>query len=244
MSNIGIVGSSFSEGGHGHWENEVYHNETRYFQEYLKDAHPHHNFYNAAVSGRGSERYLANVIHLKERYDITHLLIEIIQNRTVNHFWYNEEVYQTDLENWDANASYKYSVNDDLALLASSNNTKSYFIEKSIYNDFSNADISKWSDLNSYSLYKSTHLQVLAARDIDNTVKLCKMLGIVPIKWSFNLRLPYKCFEIDSKYELVAAMENDGLSYKDNTCDGIHLNDYGHQWAVKNYFSPLFEQFA
>ena len=244
MARIGIVGSSFSQGGDGRNVDGEYVRYTDYLHEYLQNEITEHSFYNAARAGRGTERYLNNVIHLKERYEISHLLIEVIQNRSVNYFWYNEEQYDKDLAEWDDYNSYKYSVLEDDDIVTYVNGAKNNYFEKSIFLDFSKNDLQKWQDISAYSLYKSSHLRVLAARDITNTVKLCKMLNIVPIKWSFNMRINFDCFKIDAEYELVECMENNGISYKDNTCDGLHLNDFGHRWAVKNYFTPLFERFV
>lgn len=244
MTNIGIVGSSFSQGGDGRFVDGEFLRYTDFLHEYLKNEMPEHSFYNAARSGRGTERYLNNLVHLKERHDISHLLIEVIQNRSVNYFWYNEDQYETDLNNWNDDLSYQYSLLEDDDIVTYINGVDSSYFQKSVYSDLSVNDLQKWKDISAYSLYKSSHLRVLAARDITNTVKLCKMLNIIPIKWSFDLRMLYDCFKIDAEYELVECMENNGISYKDNTCDGLHLTDFGHRWAAKNYFAPLFRRFV
>lgn len=244
MANIGIVGSSFSQGRDGKIVDEEWVPLTKYLDEYLTDEMPHHNFYNVAKSGRGTERYLNNIVHLKKEYDITHLLIEVIQHRTVNYFWYNEEQYANDLNNWDRSALLKYSIEDDVDIVSFINSEDDSYISKSVFSDFSMKDIATWRDLNSYALYKSKHLQILAARDIETSISMCEMIGIIPIRWSFDLTLPYDCLKTDVEYELVEYMKKCGISYKDNTCDGRHLNDYAHRWAAKNYFKPIFERFV
>lgn len=252
MARIGIVGSSFSQGGDmqpiegSDEEWELINHPFEYTLEYYN---PQHQFFNAAMSGRGSERFLNNLLHLKDRYDITHLLIEIIQNRSVNYFWYKEEQYKNDLNNWTDDMVYKYSVEEDYEHLASMNKPQDYAINQSLYKDFSKKDIQTMADLSAYSLYRSAHLDLLAVRDVKNTIKLCEMIGVKPICWSFKMHTaqfaPHIFNEmIDAPDHLVSFIEKNGLSYVDNTCDGLHLNKTLQMWAAEFYFTPLFEQFV
>jgi hypothetical protein len=85
---LGIVGSSFSTGGH-YDVNKMRRNPS--FTDLIKQQLKIDTVYNAAQSGMGMERYLSSIVYLKKNYDIDHLLVEIINDRTPLYTHISEE---------------------------------------------------------------------------------------------------------------------------------------------------------
>lgn len=78
MDIVGIVGSSHSTGEHGLADGSATVKIDEHFKKYLKNT----KIINCAQGGKGSELFLRSIIYLKEKYDIKHLLMEFIHDRS------------------------------------------------------------------------------------------------------------------------------------------------------------------
>ncbi len=85
---LGIVGSSFSTGRH-YDKNKTECNPS--FEDLIKQQLKIDTVYNASQSGMGMEKYLNSIVYLKKHYDIDHLLVEIINDRTPLYTHISEE---------------------------------------------------------------------------------------------------------------------------------------------------------
>lgn len=206
---------------------EVQEKFTNPLEVHLTNAMPDFDFYNVAISGRGSERYVNNIIQLVEQYDIDAVIVDKMSNRSFNYFWYNEDGYNSLLEKDDAEISKTLSLYEE-EFSTYAHRTPNCFIEPSVLNQLSPKVIQNWNKLTLF-LDKSKSQYALGRRDMYNTQKLCEVYGIKYIEWSFNL-------------ELKPILEETFVDWNTITCDGHHINDLAMSWAADHYFRPkIFE---
>jgi len=75
---LGIIGSSHSTGEHELANGNCTTKFETHFNKYL----PNTKIVNCAQGGKGSELFLRNIVYLKEKYDIKHLLMEYMHDRS------------------------------------------------------------------------------------------------------------------------------------------------------------------
>lgn len=225
MTKIGILGGSQAQGKQPYPDGSF----TKPLDYHLKKVFPEFEFYNVAISGRGSERYVNNIIQLVDQYDIDAVLVDKMSNRSFNYFWYNEDGYDVLLKKDDAEISKTLSLYEE-KFSTYAHRSSDLYIKPSVLNSLPREMIENWNNLTLF-LDNSKSQYALGRRDMYNTRKLCEVYGIEMIEWSFNTELKDILIKTFSEWEKV-------------TCDGHHMNDLAMEWAVKHYFAPLFERFV
>lgn len=223
MTKVGLLGGSHVQGV------QPYANSDRYTQPldyHLSNAIPEMKFYNTAISGRGTERYLNCLVQLIENYDIDTVLVDEMSNRSLNYFWWNEPEYlklieKHENENIEEEIAKTFSMYEEQYATYAHRSSELY-TKPSVIKDLPKSMISNWNDI-TVMLGSSSIEVVLGIRDLYNTRKLCERLGIKFVMWSFNLELKPLLINTFSNYEVVS-------------CDGHHMNDDAMEWAAKKFF--------
>lgn len=217
---IGIVGTSFSQG-----QAPIGSHFTKPLEYHLMNAMPY-EFYNTAASGRGTERYLSCIVHLKQKYSIDAVLLEYATNRSANSYWINETEETGDLNDIiENNKEYVGSINNI-------NNTT-----KGVPNRFSKRDIRAWKQISESLFYESLGTRIQGINDIKQSWDLCEMLNIKVIGWEFkNNHILFKKnfvpFTTWMKLHCTTPQEN-------WYCDGTHASDSVYEQGAEEYFKPL-----
>ena len=228
MINVGIVGSSYSEGG----QNNRIEGKTnsKFLTDIFKEYNTNNeiNFYSRARGGLGSEQFLSDVIYLKQKYNISILLIEIIENRSKNQLKNQHTVYKEIIKksNYDRNLFLDLFKEKRLGLYE---NHWPKFTPKN------------------ERLFFTIH-------DIVQTLNLCNLLNIKTITWLYR-QLPENIEVFDSMklVDVKWGLSSDwtgGIGFfeyffkKYNgkeelfTVDSDHLNDECNVELVKDFLLP------
>jgi len=231
MINVGIIGSSFSEGDQN---NPIEGNPnskflTDIFKEY--NTNKEINFYSLAKGGAGTEEYLGDIIYLKQKCNIKILLIEIIENRS------GCNSLKTELKNLDLS-----SVVDKKEFIR--------FYQKNYRRIYKHLGTKTVIDNTGWI---KKEIAFITLHDIVQTLNLCDLLDIKPIVWCYRLleddnsffskyfhklKLPlekFDNFETVSKRFFKKYKGKKELYILDK---GDHLNDNANIELVKDFLLP------
>lgn len=243
---IGIVGSSYSQGNQPYISKDKILSYTKSFEEHLKNYYPDIKFINVSFSGKGSERYLHNLIHLKEDFDITHLLIENIEDRSINHINLNHHlVFNLYNQLWkDPSLKEKIikstSLTSDYSSSIINRKPTSDILYKSTLNGVPIKKVKNFVDVLSYKFHRDYSLKIFGFRNVENTIKLCNILKVKPINWSHRPgELFYNDFGISVKEYIE---KNWSGKFEEYSCDGTHCNDYAIDRLCKEYFKVIIDR--
>lgn len=239
MARIGIVGSSFSEGHQPYSDQEGKY--TLRFQEHLKKYFPQHEFINTAISGRGSDRYLENIINLKSVYNIDILLLENVEDRSQNYLHCNFDIQKEILDDIATNKESRRFYAEKFSLENYKNLWVTPFRElnrKTLLNKVPSRMAKHWVDVHSYMYFHDEMRQVYGVKHVENSVQLCKFLNIIPIHWS-QRQAPY--FLNDFGISARGYIESNWGPFENYSCDGTHSNDYAVDRLCQEYYKPLIE---
>lgn len=246
MARIGIIGSSFSEGHQPYLKHKIVDRKhTLRFEVHLKNHMPEHDFFNLALSGQGSERFLENTILLKDKYNIDILLIENIEDRSHNRLWVDPNNHREMLADIEQNPERRKFYTE----LLSSQDCRSMCT--SIFNNYLNhkntlleqvpvKKVKNWVDVQSYIFYKDVMLKLLGIKNVENTVKLCNFLNITPVHWSQRHE---SCFLNDNGLGVREYINQNwkGKFEVKHSSDGTHCNDEAVDRLCKEYYKPILE---
>lgn len=234
MINVGIVGSSYSE-----MEN-IYdkgRKETKSMITWLQEINKNRDllFFSRAKGGLGSEQFLSDVIFLKQKYNISILLIELIENRAYcNIEKPDDEIYKRVL-----NKSAKKDIFIDLY----KENIRAFY---------------KHTGTKSHLL--GTENLLFTVHDIIQTLNLCKLLSIKPIIWSY--RQPEATIKYFNDMDVIDIKwggkwdRGMGITFYEYffnkhkgeeelfTVDGDHLNDSANEELIKDFLLPKIYEFT
>jgi hypothetical protein len=252
MARIGIIGSSFSQGGQPYYKNikKKYrptvmgqNNCTLFFDEHLKKHLPQHDFFNVALSGRGSERFLDNIINLKKLYNIDAVLIENIEDRRHNIIFNNLPVQEEILKNIEKNSHFrsyyseKFSLEHYLDSSIANKNSKDVIIG-TILESIPIKKVKNWLDVQ-FVIYLTDNMnKILGVKNVENTESLCKILEIKTIHWSHRQE---NYFRNDFGVSAKSYIEKNWGSFEQYSSDGTHCNDHAVDKLCQEYFKLLIE---
>lgn len=245
---IGIIGSSFSEGNQpylGRYKNKRKAKNTHRFEYHLNNYYPNVEFINVAKSGKGSERFVHNVIHLKEQFDITHLLIESIEDRRLNHLQNNtrectelfnklrrdKELINETVKDLSLGVPFSGHIIHQNAKTLDTNDTALHGIPKK--------KIGNYIDVISYHFHKDMSSKIYGLMNVENTVKICKLLGIKPIHWS---QRSDGLFYNDFGKSVLEHMNTWDKHFSKCSSDGLHCNDYAVDRLCQEYFKVIIDR--
>ena len=192
---------------------------------HLSNAMPGFDFYNVAISGRGSERYLSNIVQLLESFSVDVILVDTLANRSFNYFWYDAERVKSIP---DDQVAMRLSLMEE-KYASYANRTHDVYVNESPLKNCSPKFIKNWNDAVTL-LGSSEVFDALGKRDIENVRSLCDRCGVSLVEWSFNDDLKNVLLKTFVKFDTV-------------TSDGHHMNDLAMDWAARNYFAPkIFKQ--
>lgn len=230
---IGILGGSHAQGAQPYIDNskksffdklkkkppqqEILTNPLDF---HLSKAMPGFDFINVAISGRGSERYLQNIVQLVDKFSVDVIVADTMANRSFNYFWYNENAIKSLVKN---EVPMRLSLMEEKYSSYSTRTGKDY-LEHSPLQNISSTIVNNWTQVNTI-LGASDVFDVLGQRDMENTRILCDKYGLVFLEWSFE-------------YELKDILLETFINWETITCDGHHMNDIAMDWAAKNFFAP------
>lgn len=262
--NVGIVGSSFSTGTH-------HGNEDHPFEKMFADnCDENFQFYNLACGGKGVEKYLQSIVHLKKTYNISILIFEVVLNRASFNFqvseWYTKQHQNDRLD------SIKQSLYD----------RQGYgFFEKHLQHqgdpNWNTRPLDRnfsWPehkqrfgfdcDLKTAQNWQRFMIEINAnwimrdmttVIDLDATINLCDILGIKYVSWLHNqFNLPsLECWnDIQPKLNMVKFNQfNSAREYFENKypkrkllADNVHFTDTIDRELVKEWLLPAVESVA
>lgn len=254
MARIGIVGSSFSQGNQPYYKNIIKkykpnimgkNDYTLFFDEHLKKHLPQHDFFNVASSGRGSERFLDSIIHLKKLYNIDAVLIENIEDRRHNIMFYELSKQDNILKDIESDSHFRsyYSEKFSLENYLGLSRTIMYRNPNDVKIDtvIENVPVKKiknWLDVQ-FMIYGSDVMnKILGVKNVENTESLCEMLGIKTIHWSHREQ---RYFRNDFDTSVKTYIEQNWGAFEQYSSDGCHCNDYAVDKLCQEYFKPLIE---
>lgn len=279
MINVGIVGSSFSEGaqniivdGQFLKDEDCNYITTKNLVHIFKDYNENKelDFFSLADSGHGSEKYLSDIIYLKNKHDIKILLIELVENRaermTPTKFEeyfkiLNQTIPVTNLERKDNISGiieFGHSKGMSFPLPFESYNKGSEQNFENFLDKMKNSkDLYHYHDLNKLNVDKGKQgtkkIIFFTMHDIVQTLNLCKLLNIIPVIWhyisppliDYGFVKLYQNSLIKFKKYLSAYeyfyKKNNGVS-ENFTCDGHHLNDISNEELVSNFLLPKIQE--
>lgn len=254
MANIGIIGSSFSQGNQQYHSNikKKYNpnimgkdNCTLFFDEHLKKYLPQHNFFNVALSGRGSERFLDSIINLKKLHNIDAVLIENIEDRRHNIIFNNLPAQSKILTNINTDSHFRsyyserFSLENYLDLDSSiANKAPEYISTETILENVPIKRVKNWLDIQFMIYSRDIMNKILGVKNVENTESLCKILEIKTMHWSHRQE---KYFRNDFGTSVKAYILENWGSFEQYSSDGLHCNDYAVDRLCQEYFKPLIE---
>ena len=238
MKNVGIVGSSYSE---MMTVLDIYDKDrkkTKSMITWLQEINKNKDllFFSRAKGGLGSEQFLSDVIFLKQKYNISILLIELIENRAY-----------CNIEKPD-DAIYKSVLNKSA--------------KKDIFIDLYKENIQAFYKHTGAKLYSlGAENLLLTAHDIIQTLNLCKLLNITPIVWSFRQpETTIKYFNdmdvIDikwgGKWDIGMGItfyeyffnKHKGKEELFTVSDRTHLDDSANKELIKDFLLPKIYEFT
>ena len=245
---IGIVGSSFSQGGQPYTKRYKNKNGSAFtlpFENHLNKYYPDIKFINVAKSGKGSERYVHNIIHLKEHFNVTHLLLENIEDRTLNHIQtetkkckeFLEEISQ-DKSRWKEVAK-DFSLGDPFLGQLIGRDIKTFDASDTALEGVTTKRLKHYFSVIDYHFHADKSAKLYGLRNVENTVKLCKLLGIRPIHWSHR---SHPVFRNDFGMGVLKFMSTWKRQFSTYSCDGTHCNDYAVDKLSQEYFKVIIDR--
>jgi len=241
MENVGIVGSSYSEMISIIDINSRDRKTTKSMITWLQEINKNRDllFFSRAKGGLGSEQFLSDVIFLKQKYNISILLIELIENRA----YCNIEKSGNSIYKRILNKSTKKDIFIDLY----KENIKAFY---------------KHTGAKPHLLGAENLL--FTAHDIIQTLNLCKLLDIKPIVWSF--RLPETTIKYFNDMDVIDIKWGEkwdrgmGITFYEyffnkhkgeeelfTVSDHIsrtHLNDSANEELIKDFLLPKIYEFT
>lgn len=232
---IGIVGTSHSQGAQPIAPDleQFYKSTNRRFtqplEQHLRAAMPDYEFYNMAASGRGTERYLSCIVHLKQKYSIDAVLLEYANNRSANSYWIHPSTETKNIEQF----SEDYIENNQAYIGSINTLTK---ISKGIPNQFSKREQNAWRKISESIFYETGSARLQGQNDIKQAWDLCDQLGITVVAWEFtNYYIPYRKNFLPFK----SWMHTTDIDKADWFCDGHHASNSMYRLGAYEYFKPL-----
>lgn len=262
METIGIVGSSHSCGGH-EISNKKYKTlknktHTKFFTEMLNEHDDKNlNFINCAHAGKGTECFLENIIYLKTAYDISTLLIEVVDNRANQQI----DIGKAIEEPAPIISSRKFNVINNSSLTPEELLSNTFDFRK-YHNVRANIEtigdfwlgntLSKpaktWKNVQRSIAGDINMINYWTAIDTILCLKLCKLLGIKTVAWSmytpldqlpiFKSIIQYADIWIDfNKYNQARTfyLLTRGI---DIYCDVNHVIEEVMEDMIKKFFLP------
>lgn len=234
MENVGIVGSSYSE-----MLNDINEDQerTKSMITWLREINKNTDlrFFSTANGGLGSEQFLSDVIFLKQKHNISILLIELIENRAYcNLEKSGDKIYKSVLDK---------STKKDIFIDLYKENIKAFY---------------KHTGANIHSL--GTENLLFTAHDIIQTLNLCKLLSIKPIIWSY--RQPEATIKYFNDMDVIDIKwggkwdRGMGITFYEYffnkhkgeeelfTIDGDHLTDSANKELIKDFLLPKIYEFT
>lgn len=232
---IGIIGTSHSQGIQPYSTNlkQFYQSDEKKFTKpleyHLQAAMPEYKFYNVAASGRGTERYLSCIVHLKQKYSVDAVLLEYANNRTANSYWIHPSTETENIKQF----SEDY-IENNREYIGSINNLSG--IGLGIINQFSKHEQNAWRKISKAIFYETGSARLQGINDIKQAWDLCDQLDITVVAWEFtNYYITYRKNFLPFK-SWMHTTDTD----KDNWfCDGHHANDKMYKLGAHEYFKPL-----
>lgn len=252
---IGIVGTSHSQGYQPYtnglskeeiksfWQNKNS-KFTKSFEHHLQTAMPMYKFINLAASGRGSERYLECVVHLKKQHNIDALLLEISADRTANTFYRCEQK----MSYWEKHL-LEHPNDIDIFINEFFNNNGIYTCsinkvfddnDNGILNNIPENKLSVWRQIQSIIFQESAQVRLLGMKQLKQTYDLCNMLDVKVIPWNFRVT-DISVIPLKQNMPFNVWMHTNGL--ENNYCDGWHGDDVAYAKGAKEYFMPLIKSY-
>ncbi len=237
MENVGIVGSSYSEMLS---VIDIYDKNQKRLKSmitWLQEINKNNNllFFSRAKGGLGSEQFLSDVIFLKQKYNISILLIELIENRAY-----------CNLEK-PGNAIYKSVLNKSA--------------KKDIFIDLYKENIQAfYKHTGAQSHLLGAENLLFTVHDIIQTLNLCKLLSIKPIIWSY--RQPEATIKYFNDMDVIDIKwggkwdRGMGITFYEYffnkhkgeeelfTVDGDHLTDSANEELIKDFLLPKIYEFT
>ena len=238
---VGIIGSSNSKG-----KNHVGYGETSDdMADVCKHFMPDYKFINCAYQGFGSERFLQYTVYLKETYNITHLLIENVENRTFKSFhknWQWVEKMENEISKDPSKIKDHYPrfmKNYDVYYTPWFNEAN---WKKSILKEVPAKQAKSWHDIN-FMLVRAKQFYMQGLIDVQSVKILCKHLKIRPIVWVYDPR-PGRVGDhptITSALEYFRDIK--GNKKREHIGpDGGHLSKEAQYEIVEVYIKPMIEK--
>jgi hypothetical protein len=183
---IGIVGSSNSKGNNHQGTDQV----SDDMADVCKYHMPDYEFINCAYQGFGSERFLQYTVYLKETYNITHLLIENVENRTHKSFhdgsyWFEKMEREVDKDPSKIKNYYPRFMKHKNVYYTPWLNEKRW--KNTVLGDVPLKKAQTWCDVN-LMLVRSKQFYMQGLLDVHATKILCKHLQIRPMTWVYDPR--------------------------------------------------------
>lgn len=237
---IGIIGTSHSQGRQPYTNNlkEFFkldpadRSYTEPLEYHLKRAMPEHEFFNVACSGRGTERYLSCITHLKNTYSVQAILMEYNANREPNAYWSNETVspYIFDV---DKHKFVKDYIENNSKYISSINGPTQVF---GVPEKLSRREIQAWKDMCALLFHDSKGTRLRGLVDIQQSWDLCKLLDIAVIPWEFKNH----SININRNFmPFIGWLTTTDIPKDQWYCDGHHATDSILERAAVEYFKPL-----
>ena len=231
---IGIIGTSHSQGQQPYTDNlkdffkldPAVRTYTKPLEYHLKRAMPEHEFYNVACSGRGTERYLSCITHLKNTYSVQAILMEYSANRETNAYWSNETVSKD-------NFNVKDYIENNSKYISSINGPTQVF---GVPEQLSRREIQAWKDMCALLFHDSQGTRLRGLVDIQQSWDLCELLNITVIPWEFKNH----SININRNFmPFIGWLNTIGIPEDQRYCDGHHATDSILERAAVEYFKPL-----
>lgn len=261
---VGIIGSSHSTGNHKLDNGSV----TPKFLDVIQELDPANEYISCAHPGKGSEMFLNAVVHLKDRYAVDAILIELIHNRrNINcdvskedDSFYHEidsKKYQHSLQS----ASTAQELADNTFTYNNLYNYKNFiscedqFFNLKLVGDTLIKKQLAWRDIQLSIASVESMVDFWTVQDIYQTVKLCSMLNIKTVVWQnsviFDFDTPVKEMDriaqtfyndIDCfvRFDEFTASKRYFTHHlgKDITCDAAHIKPELERQMLEQFIIP------
>ena len=185
MSNIGIIGTSFSTGGDSYTKeySKMVHRKTKNFVDIFNENDVSNQYYSSSNPGHSTEDYVDSIIFLKRKYNIDKILIEVYRNENLRHIPFQTEriievLKITDIEIIEKIYSRKSVFNSFI------HSESPLEAQKHLYQyALSEKQEKAWIDVHT-RIHSDDSLKIFTTlMDLYKTITLCNMLNIVPYLW-------------------------------------------------------------
>jgi len=238
---VGIIGSSNSKGNNHQDSNQV----SDDMADVCKHFMPDYDFINCAFQGFGSERFLQYTVYLKETYNITHLLIENVENRTHKSFhdgsyWFDKMEREVGQDPSKIKNFYPRFMKHRNVYYTPWLNEKRW--KNTVLGDVPLKKAKTWCDIN-LMLVRAKQFYMQGLIDVHATKTLCKHLKIRPIVWVYDPR-PGR---VGDHHTIPSALEY-FRNIKGNKKrepigpDEAHLTNEAQYELVEVYIKPMIEK--